>query len=208
MSAIPYQRHEDERETEPPEGLAPPRRARQRLFGRGGATLAAVVLAVAGFYAGVRVEKTHGSGSSTSGISLPASVPSAARSGATGRAGTGAASRSGFPAAGALGAGNASIGTVSSVNGKTIDISSSSGGIVKVKLSSATKITKNLSVSTKAIRPGDSVVIQGATSSNGTVAASELNDSGDSSTSTSSTSTGSSGSGSGVSSLFGSATAG
>ena len=66
----------------------------------------------------------------------------------------------GFPGA-ALGGGNASIGTVSSVDGNTIYITDTSGNTVKVTLSSATKITKSLGVSKHSLHPGDSVVIRG-----------------------------------------------
>jgi hypothetical protein len=209
MSAIPYEPGEEEWGREEQDTLALPRRPRRQLFNRRSATLIALIVGVIGFYAGVRVEKGQLSSSSSTGLSLPPSLATAARGGATSRGatGTGSASRSGFPGPGAFGGGGTSIGTVSSVNGKTIYISDSSGNTVKVKLSSATKLTKSLAVRKKAVRPGDSVLIQGARNSNGTLSATSISDSGASATS--SGTTGGSGStsgssGSGVSSLFGS----
>jgi hypothetical protein len=97
--------------------------------------------------------------------------------------GHGRGSTAGF--AGALrGGGNASIGTVASVNGKTIYLTDSSGNTVKVTLSSATKLTKSQGVSKASVRPGDTVVIQGLKSSNGTIAATSVSDSGASATRT------------------------
>ena len=61
--------------------------------------------------------------------------------------------------------GGASIGTVASLDGGTIYVKTVSGNTVKVKLVSATKVSKSLTVSRKALRPGDSVVVQGASGS-------------------------------------------
>lgn len=211
MSAIPYEGHEEERDGEEQETLARPGRPRRQLFNRRSAGLLALVVGVIGFYAGVRVEKGQLSSSSSAGSSLPSSVPSSlpslAGSGASSRGATGTSSgsRSSLPALGAFGGGT-SIGTVSNINGKTIYISDSSGNTVKVRLSSATKITKSLTVGKKAVRPGDAVVIRGAKSSNGTLSATSISDSGASPTGSGSTGTSSSSSssGSGVGSLFGS----
>jgi hypothetical protein len=91
------------------------------------------------------------------------------------------------------GNGNTSIGTISSVRGNTIYLTTTSGKTVKVTLSAATKIGKNLSVSHHSIRPGDSVVIQGKTRSDGTVSATSVSDSGASGTGSSSTASSGSG---------------
>jgi hypothetical protein len=208
MSAIPYEPREEEWDHEEQDTRPLPRRPRRQLFNRRSATLIALIVGVIGFYAGVRVEKGQLSSSSSTGLSLPSSLSSLARGGTTtrGATGTGSASRGGFPGLGAFGGGGTTIGTVSNINGKTIYISDSSGNTVKVKLSSATKITKSLAVRKKAVRPGDSVVIQGAKNSNGTLSATSVSDSGASTTSSGSsgTSSSSTSSGSGVSSLFGS----
>jgi Domain of unknown function (DUF5666) len=204
MSAIEYEQdHDTEWEEEEP--LALPGGRSRRRWGRPAALLVALLTAAAGFYAGVRVEKGQVS-SSTSAAGF--SLSSGAR---TATSGSGSTSRGGF---GAFGAGNASIGTISSVKGNTIYITETSGNTVKVTLSSATKITKSLGVSKSSLHPGDSVVIQGATSSSGTIAATSVSDSGTSATA--STGSGSSTSGTGgsgsassaVSSLFGSSSGG
>ena len=112
----------------------------------------------------------------------------------------------GFP--GGAPGGNASIGTISSVNGGTIYLSDASGNTVKVTLSSATKITKSLSVSKRSLHPGDSIVVRGLKNNKGTVSATSISDSGTSNTSTTSgsasSSAGTAGGSSAVNSLFGS----
>ena len=165
MSAIPYNDNTAENwKPEPePEGLATPGRPRRRWGGRKTAALAAAVLCAAAFYAGVRVEKGQ--------LSTATATPTTAASAA------GAAGHGGFPG-GEAGGANASIGTVSSADGNTIYLTDTSGNTVKVKLSSATKVTKSESVAKTSVRPGDTVVIQGAKASDGTITAASVSDSG------------------------------
>jgi Domain of unknown function (DUF5666) len=179
MSAIPYDSQPQEWNAPDEETFDPPRRRRRRFLNRRSAALAAAIACAAGFYAGVRVEKSQLGSTATAAAASPA----AAGAGTAGAAGTGAGPRAGF--AGALrGGANASVGTVASVNGKTIYLTDSSGNTVKVTLSSATKLTKSQGVSTASLRPGDTVVIQGLKSANGTIAATSVNDSGASATRT------------------------
>jgi hypothetical protein len=193
MSAIPYEQSQEEQWTsrEDDQAFALPGRRRRRFFNRKSAALMAVITAAAGFYAGVRVEKAKTLSSTNASVSLPA----AARTGATSST---AARSGGFPGAGAFGGENTSIGTVKSVDGNMIYVTDASGNTVKVELNSATKITKSLGVSRRSVRPGDSVVVQGAGSSKGRITATSLSDSGSSGTSTTSStsSAGSSSSGS------------
>jgi hypothetical protein len=173
MSAIPYD--SQPQDSDPgQQGFAIPGRPRRRFFNRKSAALAAAITCAAGFYGGVRVEKSQLSGAATT-----AAPTSAAPSGASsqGSAGAGAGARAGFLGAG-RGGGNATIGAVSSVNGNTIYLTDTSGNTVKVTLSSATKVTKSVGVSKASVRPGDTVVIQGLKSSNGTVTATSVSDSG------------------------------
>jgi hypothetical protein len=172
MSAIPYDSQPQDSDAGQ-QGFAMPGRPRRRFFNRKSAALAAAVTCAAGFYGGVRVEKSQLSGAAS------AALPSAAPSGASsqGSAGAGAGARAGFLGAG-RGGGNATIGAVSSVNGNTIYLTDTSGNTVKVTLSSATKVTKSVGVSKASVRPGDTVVIQGLKSSNGTVTATSVSDSG------------------------------
>ena len=156
-----------------PESLVTSRRRRWQLFNRKTAALGAAVACAAGFFAGVEIEKSQAAGTPTAAIT-PAT---ATAGGPAARAGAGA--RGGFPFAGrGPGGGNASFGTISSVSGNTAYVTEASGNTVKVTLSSATKVTKSQSVSKSSLRPGDAVVIQGATSSDGTVSATSVSDSG------------------------------
>jgi Domain of unknown function (DUF5666) len=214
MSALPYESQEEGWDSyREDEELQLPGRPRRRFLNWGSAVLLALAVGGIGFYVGVRVEKGQVSNSSASGAGALAGLAAAARGGAggattSGRTGAGAAGRSAF-LSGALGGGNSSFGTVSSVNGKTIYVTQvGTGNVVKVTLSSATKITKNVGVGKSAIRPGDTVVVSGVKESGGKIAATSVSDSGASATALSagsgSSSSGSSGSSSSaVSSLFG-----
>jgi hypothetical protein len=220
MSAIPYDPDREEDwgyQEEGPREL--PGRKRRRFLNRWSGALLAILACGAGFYAGVRVEKGQlaSSASSTGSASL-SSLAAAARS-STGATPTGAGaaragSARGFPGGGGaflgagFGAGNTSIGTISSVKGKTAYITEASGNVIKVTLTSATKVTKNLGVSKRSLHPGDSVVIQGAKSANGTVSATSVSDSGASNTGTGTNSSGSGSGSSAVNSLFGSGNGG
>ena len=140
--------------------------------------LLAIALGFAGFYAGVREEKTQAAGSaSTSSIARTA----AARSGASRTsAGTGAA-----PAFGAAASG-VTAGTVTRVDGDTVYVKEASGNTVEVKLLPATTIDKSLGVSSRSVRPGDSVTIQGTHGSGGTITSTSVSDSGNNSPTTAS----------------------
>jgi hypothetical protein len=228
MSTVSYDAAE--RDWDPEEPAQPlPRRPRRQFFNRKSAALVSLVTCAAGFYAGVRVEKGQVSGSSTA-LRVPTATAAAAGAGAarTGASRTGAPGAAGTARSGAAGAsrtggapgfaggagggfagGNASVGTVASVNGKTIVLTETSGNTVKVRLSSATKITKNQPVSRHAVRPGDTIIVQGAPNSKGTTVAASVTDSGAGSTGSGSPSSGGSSSGTssgtsrgGVGSLF------
>lgn len=219
MSAIPYGPDREETwEDEPQQPLELPGRPRRRLLNRRSAALLALLACGAGFYGGVRVEKSQlaTSSSAARSFSPPTAGGSTTRSSSaatgSGTSGTRSSSPSGFPAGGGIpGAafgGDASIGTISSVDGKTVYITEASGDVVEVTLSSATKITKSIGVSKRSLHPGDAVVIQGAKNANGTLSATSVSDSGASNTAASGGSTNSSSGSSAVSSLFGSGSGG
>ncbi|MGO9888564.1 MAG: hypothetical protein ACLP0L_11740 [Solirubrobacteraceae bacterium] len=142
--------------------------------------LLAIALGFAGFYAGVREEKTQATGSaSASSISRTA----AARSNSSRTsAGTGAA-----PALGAAASG-ITAGTVTRVDGDTVYVKETSGATVQVKLVSSTAIKKTQGVNSRSVRPGDSVTIQGTQGSGGTITSTSVSDSGNNSTTTASSS--------------------
>jgi uncharacterized protein DUF5666 len=210
MSTISYD--SVERDWDPHEPTDPlPRRPRRQFFNRRSAALAALITCAAGFYAGVRVEKGQVSSSSTP-LQLPGAAGAAGAAGAraSGAGGAGGAAQAGstarpggFPG---FAGGNASVGTVASVNGGTLVLTETSGNTVKVRISSSTKITKSQPVSRHAVRPGDTIIVQGAPNSKGTTVAASVTDSGagsgGASAGSSSARSGTSGSGSAVGSLF------
>jgi hypothetical protein len=163
------------------------------------ALLMALILGGVGFYVGIRVEKSKSSSSTggTSAFTRAFSAGTAGATGSTGKGKTGSGSGTGatgagsfasrFAAGGLGGAAGGTVGSVSSVSGNTIYVNETSGNTVKVKLSSATKISKSESVSRKKVYPGDALVVDGSASSNGTVHATSVTDSGPSSTGASST---------------------
>jgi hypothetical protein len=185
MNAITYDSHEQRWDGyEEPEEEARSGRPRRRLFNRKTAALAALITGALGFYAGVRIEKGQLSGSTTasaggSAASTAAGGGAPAAAGGGSAPGRGTGSRTG---AARSGGGSASVGSVSSVRGKTLYLSDASGNTVKVTLSSATKISKSVTVASRSVRPGDTVVIQGLRNSRGTLIATSVTDSGASTT--------------------------
>jgi len=176
MSAIPYDDQEQSQDTPDNESLTAPGRSRRHFLSRKSAALAAVVTCAAGFYVGVRVEKGQ--------------LPSSTSSTATGTAATARTGAGGFLGGagfgGTAGTGSASAGTIASVSGNTLYLTESSGNTVKVRLASSTKLTKSLNVSKSSLNPGDTIVVQGAKSSNGTITATSVSDSGAKTTSSTS----------------------
>jgi Domain of unknown function (DUF5666) len=165
----------------------------------------------AGGFAGALGGRTGGTaagGSAAGGTAAGATAAGGTAAG--GSAASGASSTGGASAAGASGfaarfggGGNATFGTVASINGKTLTLTEASGDTVKVKLTSATKITKTESAKRSQIHPGDTITVSGVTSKQGTVSAATVTDSGARTTgSSSSAGSSSSGGGSSVSSLF------
>lgn len=168
------------------------RRQRGRFFNRWTVLLFAIVLGLVGFYAGIRVEKTHVTGATGSGFTAAASRASGSGTASTGAEASGTPSGAaraslrsgGFPGA----AGGGTTGTVTSVKGDTIYVKETDGDTVAVKLLPSTTVTKSESVGKASVDPGDTVAITGATGKTGTVSATAVTDSGDSSTSSASSS--------------------
>jgi hypothetical protein len=199
-----------------------PVRPRRPFLTKWSAGLMALTLGGIGFYVGVRVEKSKFPSTTGSGAgafaALRAGFGGTSTTGGTGTTAGGLRSRTGTGGSGSFAGGggfaaafggagsNATIGSISSVSGRTIYVTGTSGNTVKVKLSSQTTITKSESVRRSKIYPGDEVVIEGASGKGGTVTATSVTDSGARSTGTgASSSTGGSGTSSSsvVSSLFG-----
>ncbi len=182
-------------------GDLPPRK-RIRFFTPWTAALIAIITCAVGFYAGARVQQNQTSSSASPSLAGAPSGFAGLASATSTTASSSSSSRrstSSFPAGlfgnrsgGLPGLGGGTIGTVASVDGKTIYVTETSGNTVKVTLSDATKITKSLPVGKESIHPGDSVTIEGASGSGGTVSATSLSDSGNRSVSTTSSSANSS----------------
>lgn len=214
MTTLSYDdRDEGWAEYDDPQHADPaPRRPRRQFFNRRSAALGALITCAAGFYAGVRIEKGQisASPSAASSVGLTGLAAAGSARPRTFTAGAGG-SRSGPGPGGAGlagfgGGGGGSFGQVSSVRGRTLYVTDASGNTIKIRLGSTTQISKRVTVSRRAVRPGDTVSVQGLKNHQGTLIASSLTDTGASTTSSSASgaSTGAStGAGSGVSALFG-----
>jgi hypothetical protein len=151
------------------EEILPPRRRGLR-FGRAATTLSVVLTLALGFIAGVEVQKSQGAPAAGAAQGGPAF---AARAGGTGGGRMGPLG--GFP--GAVGGGSSDLvsGTVANKKGRYVYVKDADGNVVRVKTSSTSTITRNAASSTSAIHPGDTVVVQGAKSKDGTVVATRVN---------------------------------
>ncbi len=137
--------------------------------------LAVAALTGAGFLGGVLLEKHHASsGTSNPLASVLASggLPNLGGSGAPAAGATGGGSAAGF----ALGRGT--IGTVKLIDGSTIYIQGFTGSITKVTTTPATKIQVTAPGTLKDLRPGETLMIQGAKRGSGTVAATSVSEGG------------------------------
>lgn len=129
------------------------------------AILVVLLVAAAGIWGGATLEKRHGSGT-TAATSSGLAALRAART-------RGAASGAPGAAAGATASSGAS-GTVTVLQGDTLWLTAANGSLVKVKLTNTTTVTRNAGSTKSALRPGDTVTVQGATGKNGTVTASSV----------------------------------
>jgi hypothetical protein len=166
--------YEDDAEGEDAQEDAVPRRPKRRLVTPVTGALAAVVLVAGGFIGGVQVQKHQGSGTSSGGGRAGGF---AARFGGGQTPGGGTSSQGGGGASGAAGgsgASNATTGTVANVKGSTIYLTTSDGTTVKIRTNDTSRVTRNASAEASSIHPGDTLVVQGARASSGTVTASSI----------------------------------
>jgi len=148
--------------------------------------LVALVVASAGFIGGIVVGKHYGSSRSSGAAAFSRF---AAAAGATASASTGAARGAGGGfggggtggggggfggAGGGFAAGNATIGTIKLVDGKTVYVQTTAGDIVQVSTSAATKVTVSTSVPVKDLTPGETVIVEGSKNSSGGVTATSI----------------------------------
>jgi hypothetical protein len=169
-----------------------PPRPRRRLLSPFPLALFGVLLVACGFIGGVLVEKgqTSTSGTGTSGAlgarfaALRGASGTTSGTGRTtlgGSASAAGSTRTGISAGGdfagrfgGAGARSATIGQVAYIEGKTLYVEGAEGNTVKVTTSPASTITKTVTSSVKGIHPGETVVVQGAANSRGTIAASSI----------------------------------
>jgi hypothetical protein len=150
-----------------------PKRPRRRLVTPISAALAGALVGALGFIGGVEVQKGQDDGGSGTNGS-PAAVASAGAGNRGGfRRGAGGAGGGG-PQFGGGGQSNATVGSVANKKGSTLYVKDSDGNLVRVKTTSHSKINRTASTSAGAIHPGDTVIVQGSTSKNGTVTATQI----------------------------------
>lgn len=145
-----------------------PARPRRRLVTPLSAALVAVAIAAGGFIAGVEVQK--GQQTTASASAGAGGAPAfAQRGGGSGGGG-------GFPGGGALQGGPRGLtaGTVANKKGKLLYVTDSSGNTVRIRTTSNSKITRSSEASVKGIHPGDTLIVQGSTSKDGTVTATRI----------------------------------
>lgn len=132
------------------------------------AALVVAVVAAAGFFAGVRVEKGR------AGSSTVASATGARRGTGTG-AGRFTGSSSGGASGGGAGFGRGrTIGQVVAIEGSDLLITDATGNTIKVSTSPSSTITKTDAASVSDIHPGDTLVITGTQQPDGSTAATSI----------------------------------
>jgi hypothetical protein len=144
-------------------------------------TLVIVVVLSLGFLGGALVGKHYGSSSSTSAAGFGAFT----RFGGTGAGGTSSSASaapsgsSGFSGRIGLfgGSGGATFGTIKLVDGNIVYVQTETGSIVQVTTSAATRVTASTSVPLKDLTPGQTVIVEGTTKANGSVAATSISQS-------------------------------
>jgi hypothetical protein len=131
--------------------------------------LGIAVVAALAFAGGVVSQKHWGSSTAASGTGSGASAAARRFGGGFGRFGGASAGTGG--ATGSTGLGTS--GQVSYIKGTTLYVADLSGGTVKVSTTGA-RVTKTERLTAGAIHPGDTVVVQGATKKDGTIAATSV----------------------------------
>jgi hypothetical protein len=124
------------------------------------AILLALLLAAGGLWGGSLLQKHDGGGTTTAGLA-------AARAGFSRTGGAGSPFGSGATS-------SATTGTVTDIIGNTLYVTESSGSLVKVTLSSSATVTRNAKSSLSALKPGDTVTVQGTTPTDGSMTASSV----------------------------------
>ncbi len=133
------------------------------------AILLTLLVAAGAFWGGAAVQRSQGGSTSGAATALASRFRALV--------GRGTSGASGF--AGAFGGGGAAstaaaTGTITVVDGATLYVTEAGGSIVEVMLGPSTKVTRDAPSSAAALRPGDSVVVEGSTSKSGAVSATSV----------------------------------
>jgi hypothetical protein len=129
------------------------------------AVLVALLIGAGGLWGGAALQRAHGTTGVGGGASSFARLFSS-----TGSSGT---TRGGFSG---LSSSSAAAGIVTTIEGNTLYVTTASGGLVKVILGTSTTYTREAKSTASAMQPGDTVIVQGTTAKNGTVAATSVAD--------------------------------
>jgi hypothetical protein len=133
------------------------------------AVLLVLLLGGGGIWGGAALQRSQGSGSSTS--SLASAI--ASRFGASRTSGGGTGRFGGFGGGSSTAA---ATGTVTEVKGSTLYVTNAAGNLVVVTLTPSTTVTRNAKTTINGLEPGDTVIVQGTKSKNGSVTASSVAD--------------------------------
>jgi hypothetical protein len=149
----------------------PPARRRRRLVTPLTAGLCGVLLALAGFVAGVQVQKGQEDGGGASS-GAPAGAGAAGFGGFGGA--RGGAGGGGGAAGGEQGQQAPTVGSVANKKGSTLYVTNADGSTVRVKTNAQSKVTRTAAASPRGIYPGDTVVVQGTKSKDGSIVATQI----------------------------------
>jgi hypothetical protein len=138
------------------------------------AVLGVLLIAAGAFWGGAAVQKSHGSSTGTGAAAsrLRSLFGAAGATGSSSR--TGASGAASFFKSEFGGSAAAATGEFTAEVGNTIYITTSSGTLVKVVVSKSTKVTRDATASVSALKPGDTVAIDGSTAKDGTVTATSI----------------------------------
>jgi hypothetical protein len=141
--------------------------------------LAALVLIVGGFLAGVQVEKHYGSTTTASNARANALSQFAARAGegfGRGGTGTGGAGATATPSSGASGAAStqSNTGKITLVDGSTVYVTLAGGDVLTVKTTPTTKVSVGSVTKVSGLKAGQSITVTGPTDSSGNVTATSI----------------------------------
>ncbi|MDQ1458377.1 MAG: hypothetical protein QOH28_3997 [Actinomycetota bacterium] len=136
----------------------PRKRAHRLTYVLGGLALVAI-----GALGGIAIQKHEDHGSTTA--ASPTGAPAGAFAGGRGAGG-------GAPGAGGgAGGAGATVGTVKLIDGNNIYVTEANGTVVKVAVNAASQLTRTDPATIKDITPGESVIVRGATGTDGSVTA-------------------------------------